>query len=137
MAGVSSEEPSSTTTQAAGVTDCAATLSSVRRMKLASSRQGEMSRYRREAITENSLEMVWQSSGRAACAAAVDALRFKSSRLADAECRLNGFNRTGMIPAIAVAVLWNLGQIDLVEHNPSDTMPLRPQELESLGDAGT
>jgi len=41
---VSSVDPSSTTTQSAGSTDCAATLSSVRRRYLASSRQGEMSR---------------------------------------------------------------------------------------------
>ena len=44
MAGVSSVDPSSTTTQSAGGTDCAATLSSVRRRYWASSRQGEMSR---------------------------------------------------------------------------------------------
>ena len=43
MAGVSSVDPSSTTTQAAGCTDCAATLSSVRRRYWASFRQGEMS----------------------------------------------------------------------------------------------
>ena len=44
MVGVSSVDPSSTTTQRAGGTDCAATLSSVRRRYWASSRQGEMSR---------------------------------------------------------------------------------------------
>ena len=49
MAGVSSVEPSSTTTHRAGGTDCAATLSSVRRMYSASSRHGETSRYLRPA----------------------------------------------------------------------------------------
>src|SRR3954453_14908831 len=51
MAGVPSVDPSSTTTQSAGCTDCAATLSSVRRRYWASSRQGEMSKYRREGFT--------------------------------------------------------------------------------------
>src|SRR5207302_8133151 len=57
--GVSSVEPSSTTTQSDGATDCAATLSSVRRRYWTSSLQGEMSRYRREKFTcRNSWEEV-------------------------------------------------------------------------------
>jgi hypothetical protein len=44
LAQVASVDPSSTITQSAGRTDCAATLSSVRRRYWASSRQGEMSR---------------------------------------------------------------------------------------------